>query len=130
MQRTEQGAGTTPDMTLFTENTLTAHTRRYGPLVNRQLLIELITPELEKVGTMQFARQAGVDFNVIRRMLKGQPGHDRPRLWLADKLLTKGCGRPDLVGLVCLDVVESAAGAASSPSRGRTPRRLAVEGDT
>jgi hypothetical protein len=94
--------------------------RRYGPFIDHDLLIEFITPEIQKVGRDEFAARCSIGPRALFRILRGE---SRTTLRTADKLLTLGMGRPDLVGLVC-PYVDSPPGAASSPSRGRTPRRI------
>lgn len=78
--------------------------RRYGPRVNRPMLIALIQPEIDRIGNRAFARRISMDEDLLRHIIKGTHGHDHPRLDLADRLLTTGMGRPDLVRLVCPDV--------------------------
>jgi hypothetical protein len=94
--------------------------RRYGPFIDHDLLMEFITPEIDKVGRGEFSKRCGLGERALFRILRGE---SRTTLRTADKLLTLGLGRPDLVGLVCPDV-ESPPGAASSPNRGRTPRKI------
>jgi hypothetical protein len=79
--------------------------RRYGPRVNRLLLIAFLQPELDQIGNRAFALRVGMDEDLLRHIIKGDKGHDHPRLDLADRLLTTGMGRPDLVRLVCPDVM-------------------------
>ena len=78
--------------------------RRYGPRVNRPMLIAFIQPEIDRIGNRAFAARLGMDEDLLRHIRKGTPGHDHPRLYLADRLLTNGMGRPDLVRLVCPDM--------------------------
>ncbi len=94
-----------------------ARDNQYGPLVDMELLVEFIQPTIDRIGIAAFARQAGIHDRQVHALLRGEY---RMRLYVADRLLTRGLGRPDLVGLVCPDVVESGSGAASS-RRGRTP---------
>lgn len=71
---------------------------RYGPPVDAQTLFELLTPELEKVGRKKFCSRVGIS---LRQLARYENGHEQPRLKLADKLLTRGLGRPDLLDDVC-----------------------------
>ncbi len=94
-----------------------ARDNQYGPLVNMELLVEFIQPTVDRIGISELAARAGIHNRQLHALLRGEY---RTRLYLADRILTKGLGRPDLVGLVCPHVVESVSGAASS-RRGRTP---------
>ena len=76
-------------------------TARNGEVVNLPMLLGFIQPEIDKVGIAAFARQAGVDPRQIHAITR----HEYLcRARLADRLLTLGMGRPDLVALVCVDV--------------------------
>ncbi len=105
-------------MKVRTELQRHASDRQWGPLVDRDMLAAIVTAEMDRIGKLEFCRRAGIDLARLNRLLHSE----HPRLYVADRLLTRGMGRPDLVGLVCPDFVESSAGAASS-RRGRTPRR-------
>jgi hypothetical protein len=70
----------------------------WGAYADRDLLLALVMPEIEKVGKGVFAERAGLDPTALRAFLSGRY---RTTHHTADKLLTLGLGRPDLVGLVC-----------------------------
>lgn len=74
---------------------------RFGPLVDRDLLLHYILPATQKEGISAFARRAGVHEDSVRHFVNGTNGRQRVRLDFADKLLTTGLGRPDLVDVVC-----------------------------
>ncbi len=84
-----------------------ARDNQYGPLVNMELLVEFIQPTIDRIGIAAFARLAGIHDRQVHALLRGEY---RTRLYIADRILTRGLGRPDLVGLVCPDVVESRVG--------------------
>jgi hypothetical protein len=76
-------------------------TGRHGQIVNADLLIQFVQTEIDRVGIESFTLCAGVS----QRQWYAIKRHEyRCRSHMADRLLTTGMGRPDLVALVCPDV--------------------------
>ncbi len=73
-----------------------AFDRRWGPLVDRDMLAEIVTAEMDRIGKLEFCRRAGIDLARLNRIIRSE----NPRLDVADRLLTLGMGRPDLLRLV------------------------------
>jgi hypothetical protein len=71
---------------------------RYGPLVDRDLLLEFVMPEIEKIGKGKFAERCHIGPRALTRVLNGE---GRTTHHTADRLLTLGLGRPDLLDEVC-----------------------------
>ena len=87
------------------DSTAASDCRRRGgpaePRVNQDMLITFIQPYVDYFGPVGFARRARVGERSLYRVMNHEC---RCGLYLADRLLTNGMGRPDLVRLVCPDV--------------------------
>jgi hypothetical protein len=74
---------------------------RHGERIDLDLLLRLIQPEIDRVGLEEFCLCA----HISPRQLYAIRTHEYLcRFNMADRLLTNGMGRPDLVALVCPDV--------------------------
>ena len=76
-------------------------TGRHGEVVDVDLLLEIIQPELDRLGKGAFCRQCGI----TPRQLLAITKHEYVlRAHMAERILIGGMGRPDLFNLVCPDV--------------------------